>query len=152
MDLQTAYYNHRSNLQEYNLTFTTDDTWEELTDISARLDINARYQGTSLSFPELLECLQRDVDLQNNLLVDSDRHLFEDILVNIISKKVRIRIQNSRAWVDTMNRYMNAMNTSSGLHLNLQWKIKKAESEEEMDTRQLVEILQKDVKVVKESD
>lgn len=51
MDLQTAYYNHRSNLQEYNLTFTTDDTWEELTDISARLDINARYQGTSLSFP-----------------------------------------------------------------------------------------------------
>lgn len=152
MDLQTAYYNHRSNLQEYNLTFTTDDTWEELTDISARLDINARYQGTSLSFPELLDCLQRDVDLQNNLLVDSDRHLFEDILVNIISKKVRIRIQNSRAWVDTMNRYMNAMNTSSGLHLNLQWKSKKAESEEEMDTRQLVEILQKDVKVVKESD
>ena len=57
------------------------------------------------------------------------------ILVNIISKKVRIRIQNSRAWVDTMNRYMNAMNSSSGLHLNLQWKSKKAESEEEMDTR-----------------
>ena len=51
-----------------------------------------------------------------------------------------------------MNRYMNAMNTSSGLHLNLQWKSKKTESEEEMDTRQLVEILQKDVKVVKESD
>lgn len=152
MDLQTAYYNHRSNLQEYNLTFTTDDTWEELSDISARLDINARYQGTSLSFPELLDCLQRDIDLQNNLLVDSDRHLFEDILVNIISKKVRIRIQNSRMWVDTMNRYMNAMNTSSGLHLNLQWKSKKAESEDEMDTRQLVDILQKDVKVVKESD
>ena len=51
-----------------------------------------------------------------------------------------------------MNNYMNGMNTSSGLKLNLQWKSKKVESDEELDTKKLVEILEKDQKAVKESD
>lgn len=52
-----------------------------------------------------------------------------------------------------MNRYMNAMtDSSSGLRLSLQWRNKKAESEEELDTKELVELLQKDVGMLKESD
>lgn len=151
-DVQTVFYNNRGYLQEYHLTIMNDNQWAEVENISTRLDISAKYKGSKLTFPELLQNLQADIELQDNLLIDSDRHLFEDILVNILSKKVRIRIQNSRDWVNHMNNYMNGMNTSSGLKLNLQWKSKKAESDEELDTKKLVEILEKDQKAVKESD
>ena len=44
------------------------------------------------------------------------------------------------------------MNTSSGLQLQLKWKSKKAINDEELDTQELVELLEKDYYVLKESD
>lgn len=147
-ELQTSFYAHRGALQEYNLSIFTLFEDEE----SARLDISARYQGVKIPFMQLLDNLQSDIDKQSILLEDSDRALIEDILVNTISKKIRVHIQNSRHWVETMNRYMNAMNTSSGLKLNLQWKSRKAETEEEMSSEKLVELLEKDVRILKDHD
>lgn len=142
-------YSHRGVLQEYNLSMMT--LFNEVED-AARLDINARYQGIRINFSQLVENLKADIDKQSILLEDSDRALIEDILVNTISKKIRVHIQNSRRWVDVMNRYMNAMNTSSGLKLNLQWKSHKTENEEEMNSEKLVELLEKDIKILKDSD
>lgn len=42
-----------------------------------------------------------------------------------------------------MNTLMESMKTSSGLTLSLRWKNKRAEKEEQLDTRELVELLQK---------
>lgn len=147
-DLQTSFYAHRGALQEYNLSIYTLFDDEE----SARLDISARYQGLKIPFMQLLENLQNDIDKQSILLEDSDRALIEDILVNTISKKIRVHIQNSKRWVENMNHYMNEMNTSSGLKLNLQWKSRKAETEEEMNSEKLVELLEKDVRILKDTD
>lgn len=147
-DLQTSFYAHRGALQEYNLSIYTVFEDEE----SSRLDISARYQGLKIPFLQLLENLQNDIDKQSILLEDSDRALIEDILVNTISKKIRVHIQNSKRWVENMNHYMNAMNTSSGLKLNLQWKSRKAETEEEMNSEKLVELLEKDVRILKDTD
>lgn len=148
-ELQTSFYTNRGVLQDYNLSrimlFEEDEE-------TARIDITARYQGVRISFFALLDHLQKDIDKQKFLLEDSDRALIEDILVNTISKKIRTHIQNSKRWVDVMNRYMNAMNTSSGLKLNLQWKSHKAESEEEMNSEKLVELLEKDVRILKDID
>jgi uncharacterized protein YPO0396 len=44
------------------------------------------------------------------------------------------------------------MQTSSGLRLSLRWKSKRAETEEQMDTKSLVELLQKDVEIMREED
>ena len=74
---------------------------------------------------------------------DKDRELFEDILANTISKKIRGKIQASKRWVEKMNTLMESMKTSSGLTLSLRWKNKRAEKEEQLDTRELVELLQK---------
>lgn len=148
-DLQTSFYMHRGVLQDYNLSRITLFEEDEET---SRIDITARYQGVRISFFELLEHLQKDIEKQSVLLEDSDRALIEDILVNTISKKIRVHIQNSKRWVDVMNRYMDAMNTSSGLKLNLQWKSHKAENEEEMSSEKLVELLEKDVRILKDID
>ena len=66
---------------------------------------------------------------------------FEDILANTISKKIHRKIQASRRWVEKMNALMESMQTSSGLKLSLRWKNKRAEKEEQLDTRALVELL-----------
>ena len=41
------------------------------------------------------------------------------------------------------------MQTSSGLRLSLRWKNKRAEKEEQLDTRALVELLQKDAEIMR---
>ena len=72
-----------------------------------------------------------------------------DILANTISKKIRARIQASKRWVEKMNDLMESMKTSSGLKLSLRWKNKRADKEEQMDTKTLVDLLQKDAEIMR---
>lgn len=51
-----------------------------------------------------------------------------------------------------MNALMGAMNTSSGLKLSLRWRSKTAETEDQLDTRELVELLKKDYRVMREDE
>lgn len=149
IDLQNVFYTNRGNLQEYNLGII--NLFEE-DEEAKRLDIHARYHGTKISFSELVEKLNDNIQIQNNLLAESDRHLIEDVLINTISKKIKHHIQKSEAWVKNMNRYMSEMNTSSGLKLGLQWKSHKAENEDELNSEKLVALLSKDVHILKDSD
>lgn len=152
-EVQSQYYAQRGSLQEYQLSMGEDTQYSEVEGVLPRLTLHARYRGKQISFHALAQQLDLDIDAQKHLLEDSDRHLFEDILVNIISKQIRLRIQDSQHWVMTMNRYMEAMTaSSSSLRLSLRWMPKKAESEQELDTRELIALLQKDVGLLKDSD
>ena len=51
-----------------------------------------------------------------------------------------------------MNSLMNSMNTSSGLKLSLRWRSKTAENEDQLDTRDLVELLKKDYRLMSEDE
>ena len=99
-----------------------------------RLDISARYQGVKISFSSLVKHLEEDIKELEELIRDGDRELFEDILANTVSRKIRGRINASNAWVQKMNELMNGMNTSSGLKLSLSWRSRTAENEEQLDT------------------
>lgn len=152
--LQEVYHQNRGYLLEYHLTMETlFSEMDEETSVFAmamkRIDISAKYRGTSLRFYELIEKISADAEEQKRLLSDKDRELFEDILANTISKKIRGKIQASKRWVDKMNMLMESMQTSSGLTLSLRWKNKRAEKEEQLDTRKLVELLQKDVEIMR---
>lgn len=77
---------------------------------------------------------------------------FEDILVKNISKKIRAKIYHSEKWVKKINELMESMNTSSGLSFSLRWSSKKAETEEQLDTKELIELLKQEGTLMKESD
>lgn len=176
-NVQEAYHQNRGALLEYNLTMASlfeepdepgTDRYgvdqlgmDELEAAEAskyfgvsmkRIDLRAKYRGISVRFKELIEKLEVDMEEQSRLLNDKDRELFEDILANTISKKIRARIQASKRWVDRMNEMMESMRTSSGLKLSLRWKNKRAEKEEQLDTRALVELLQKDVEIMRQDE
>ncbi|MDO4280989.1 MAG: TIGR02680 family protein [Peptococcaceae bacterium] len=117
-----------------------------------RIDIQARYQGNKVSFVALVEYLQVDIANIENLIKDGDRELFEDILANTVSRKIRAKIFASTEWARKMNALMQSMNTSSTLKLSLKWRAKIAEHEDQLDTRELVELLKKDYRLMSESD
>ncbi len=117
-----------------------------------RLDFSARYQGVKLPFLQLLGHLEEDIEQLENLIKNGDRELFEDILANTVSRKIRSKINASSAWVEKMNALMTSMNTSSGLKLSLRWRAKTAETENQLDTKDLVELLKKDYRLMSEEE
>lgn len=155
--LQEIFHLNKGSLAEYKMTIQTlfddyDETMPPETPAAKRLDITAKYRGRTVNFKELIIGLAEDAQAMARLLSDKDRELFEDILANTISKKIRGRIHASRRWVDHMNELMSSMQTSSGLRLSLKWKNRRAESEEQMDTAALVELLSKDRDIMRRDE
>lgn len=119
---------------------------------SKRLYITGKVRGKDVDFYSLLNFIKEGMEENERLLKESDRQLFEDILVKNISKKIRAKIYHSEKWVKKMNELMESMNTSSGLSFSLRWSSKKAETEEQLDTKELVELLKQEGTLMKESD
>ena len=152
-DLNKVYFENRGFLTDYHLMQNELFVEEEQTEFPAkRLDISARYQGVKISFSSLLAHLEEDIEELENLLRDGDRELFEDILANTVSRKIRGKINASNTWVQKMNSLMNGMNTSSGLKLSLRWRSKTAEQEDQLDTKELVDLLKKDYRLMSEAE
>lgn len=156
-ELNRVYFENRSFLNEYQpmqreLFGELEETAGRGDPSPRRLDIRARYQGVEIPFYKLLNHLEEDIAELQELIRDGDRELFEDILSNIVSRRIRAKINASNAWVDRMNALMGAMNTSSGLQLSLRWRSRTAESEDQLDTRELVELLKKDYRLMREEE
>lgn len=152
--LNEVFYQNREFLGEYSLYFQAvferpaeenHPDWPS----ARRLDFSAQYCGVRIQLPRLSQLLDEKIRQMESLIQDKDRELFEDILSNTVGRKIRSRIYESRNWVENMNRLMGRMDTSSGLRLHLRWRARTAETEEEMDTADLVELLKKDYRVMK---
>lgn len=114
-----------------------------------RFQITANLQGKMVSLYALYDTIEQDIAANEALLRETDRRLFEEIIMHNVGKKIRARIFRAEEWVKNMNRLMSERDTSSGITFSLQWKPIPAESEEEMDTRQLVEILKSGAQMLK---
>lgn len=148
------FHKNIEKLTEYNLTL--DNIFEENELLSElrikRLDISCKIRGKKVAFYQLVKELADVISQQEILFKDGDREIFEDILTNTIGKKISSRIYKSEKWVEKMNDLMKNMNTSNGLALSLVWRKKKAESEGQLNTNELVELLKKDSGLMKEKD
>lgn len=156
-DLNRVYFENKGFLNDYHpaqsMLFEDLLPYDlEKTVSGKRLNLTAQYQGVKVSFVSLLNHLEEDIAELENLIRDGDRELFEDILANTVSRKIRSKINASNAWVQKMNTLMNSMNTSSGLKLNLRWRSKTAEQEDQLDTKDLVDLLKKDYRFMAEEE
>ncbi len=159
-DLQNAYHEKRGVLSEYQLIIQNgifgelahSDLAHLPSERVSRIDIKAKYRGVDLPFLKLVSQLHADVENLSHLLSEKERELYEDILSNTISKKIRAKIHESNRWVEAMNRMMESMETSSGLTLSLKWQPKKADKEGQLDTKELVALLQTDAEIMRQED
>lgn len=117
-----------------------------------RFTITLQKDGREMSLYQFIASLQEDISLTESVLEENDRKLFEDILLETISHKLRRRINESQKWCEDMTSLMGTLNTSMGLHFSLDWKPKKADTAEELDTVKLVSLLNKDRMLLTKQD
>lgn len=145
--LSTRFHENREYLADYSLI----QEEKEVSENSKRILLTARLSGVKVSFFELYNQITEDIEIQELLLSNKERELFEDILANTLGKKIRYKIQKSKEWVAMMNESMSSMDISSNLKLSLEWKNKQAEEEGQIGTRELVELLNMDSEAMSEA-
>lgn len=166
---QTSYYenlvekfqNNNENLLDYNLSLgqifikeieSQENEIKELEQTRIRNDITCFVNGKKVNLKYLNKYIEETIEEAKNLVDDEDRHLFEEILIGAVGRKIRERIYAAKSWVESMNKLMKSLNTSSGLSFSLNWKPKLATSEDEMDIKEIVDILNSDAGLLKQSD
>ncbi|MGL6024670.1 MAG: hypothetical protein ACRC0F_08645, partial [Cetobacterium sp.] len=89
----------------------------------------------------LTDYLKQEIEDLELLITKGDREIFEGILLEDLSRKILAIIHNSKIWIKEINNLMDNMESSSSLKLDLKWEPKKAESEGELGTQQLINYL-----------
>lgn len=126
--------------------------FNELTLTARRVQILLEYSGKRVSPFFVLEQLDKDIQLQQTILNEKDRELYEEIILNSVGRIIRARISRAEKWVEKIDKLMQERNTSSGLTFSLRWRPLTAEWEDELDTKELVELLRRDAKYLKTQD
>jgi uncharacterized protein (TIGR02680 family) len=170
--LTKTYYNEQPNLMEYRLTeydqplelelpaeldFAELNATEQLQldqwhQVNRRKYILMEYQGQKVNPYYVFDTLEAELANQQQWLDEQDRQLYEDIILKSVGVILRSRINRAEKWIKQMDRLMESRNSSSGLTFSIAWKPKTAETEDEMDTKELVNLLQMDSKFLKEED
>lgn len=109
-------------------------------------------EGQSRLIFDLLEQLKSQKLTLQDLLKEDDEKLFKTIILESVGNILRSRINQGMKWVDKMNHLLQAQKNSSGLTLSIQWKGVASASEFDLGTARLVELLQKDTKILSAAD
>lgn len=165
--LNQVFYQEQGVLVEYRLTqeqsqaasdypetddFDINARYEQLRQRSRKTALLMEYDGKKVSVYYVLEQMDKDIELQKLILSEKDRELYEEIIMNSVGRVIRRRINRAEDWARQISELMEQRDTSSGLTFSLRWKPCTAEQEEEMDTRELVELLRSDSRLLKEQD
>ena len=159
INLVDKYRENTENLREYNLNIgrlfvqeieAEDNEQIELEKTRTRSDINCFVNGKKVNLNSLKNYIEETIEETSHLVDDADRNLFEEILIGAVGRKIRERIYFAQNWVNSMNKLMKSLNTSSGLSFSLNWRPKLATTEEEMNTKEIVDILSSDVNLLRD--
>ncbi|MEI3614030.1 TIGR02680 family protein [Pseudogracilibacillus sp. SO30301A] len=167
--LSKVFYEQLSNLMEYRMTEhstpipdvnVSSELWTDEQNIllenwknkASRRIIQLDFQGKRLSPYYVQEMVEEDRSRQQTMLNDQDRQLYEEILFDSVGKKLRSRIHRAQEWTKKMNELMIKSDSTSGISFSIQWKPRTAETEAELDTKELVDLLRRDPRLLKEAD
>src|SRR5699024_2343174 len=162
--LTSVYFEQQSNLMEYRMTDTempasesdwmhggwSDEQRIQINNWKQKADrrlIQLDFQGKRVSPYYIKEKIESDRMQQQSMLDDQDRQLYEEILFDSVGKKLRSRINRAQNWTEKMDKLMANSDSSSGLSFSIRWKPRTAETEAEMDTKELVDLLRRDARL-----
>lgn len=117
-----------------------------------RQHIVLEYEGRRVSPYVVLASVDKQIAKQQAILTEKDKELYEEVIMNSIGRLISKRIMNAEKWVKQINQLMSERDTSSGLKFSLLWKPLTANQDDEMDTKDLVELLRSDQRLLKEDD
>lgn len=169
--LTNSFYQEQAVLIEYRMTQETilepdlplnfpenegeetmDLRIEELRAKAKRMRLLLEYNGQRVSPYTVKERIEHDIDVQDMLLKERDRELFQEIILNNVGAKIRARISRAEKWVEQINALMDQRDDSSGLDFAIRWKPKTADYDDELDTKDLVDLLRSKPSLLKDAD
>lgn len=145
-----VYNKFKGDLGDYSLNSgdifdnyeeSEDEEINKILSEAVRTDIRVKFNRKVVSIYSLVEELNDTIEVQNLLISNKEREVFEDTLINTLSTKINAKIHLANSWVNQINKLMEDMNTSNKFKLSLKWIPKKASSEDELDIRELTKIL-----------
>lgn len=143
-NLTQAINTNSAMLREFNIKETTlfehDEEDFNIKWFRQRRDFKGKIQGKDVNLLILKNEISKSIEELELLISEEERKVFEEILMNTISQKVKAKIFMSNNWVKKINELMSSMNTSSSLKLSLSWVPKKSESEGQLDISRIIEI------------
>ena len=153
-NLDRIFHAHIGNLVTYG-TFMEECFAQGTTDamvLRKRHRIVSYMQGRKLYFEEFYQVIKERIDETELLIRQKDRELFENILSDTLSRKLNVRIAESRKWIQDMSSLMRKMDTSMSLTFSLDWRAKTAEGDGELDTAELEKMLNRDRELMTAED
>ncbi|MDE7178386.1 MAG: hypothetical protein K2O59_11290 [Lachnospiraceae bacterium] len=153
-NLDRIFHAHIGNLVNYG-TFMEECFAEETKDamvLRKRHRIVSYVQGRKLYFEDFYKIIKERIDETELLIRQKDRELFENILSDTLSRKLNVRIAESRKWIQDMSSLMRKMDTSMSLTFSLDWRAKTAGGEGELDTAELEKLLNRDRELMTTED
>lgn len=151
-----AEYHIRSYLKETaiieELKDIQDDRLEAFIQLRGRRIVELEYRGQKVSPYTVDRALREELEENRHYLDEQDRELYEDIIVNSVGRILRQRIARAEQWVKQMDKIMSERDNSSGLIFSVSWKPRTAEAEDELDTKELVQLLQRKSNFLSDED
>ncbi len=138
-----------AELREYNLKTTGSDFFENNA-VLDRYFLTCDLNGKTTSFLHLLPFLNNEFAEIDLMIKENEREIFEKTLLNTVSNKIRSKVTLSKLWVKKINSIMSAKSGPQRMELRLKWEGKKAENEDELDIKAVMEILEDDKRVKSE--
>lgn len=153
-NLDRIFHAHNGSLASYG-TFMEECFVEETKEaamLRRRHRIVSYMQGKKLYLEEFYQVIKEKIEETEVLIRQKDRELFENILSDTLSRKLNVRIAESRRWIQDMSSLMRRMDTSMSLTFSLDWRAKTAEGEGELDTAELEKLLNRDRELMTTED
>ncbi len=153
-NLDRIFHAHIGSLVNYG-TYMEECFAGETKDVMAlrkRYRIVSYMQGRKLYFEDFYKVMKERIDETELLIRQKDRELFENILSDTLSRKLNVRIAESRKWIQDMSFLMRNIDTSMSLTFSLDWRAKTADGEGELDTAELEKLLNRDRELMTTED
>lgn len=158
--LTRVFFQEQQILVEYRMTNEAyhfdlpfaEPVFHDLREKAERSIIKLEFKGQRISPYAALKEVENDIYVQSEVLNERDRELYEEIILNSVGRIIRGRIHRAEHWVKKINDLMENRDPSSGLIFSIRWRPKTADAEEEMDTKDLVDLLRTDPRLLMEAD
>ncbi|TAA72184.1 TIGR02680 family protein [Planococcus salinarum] len=161
-EVQTDLAEHRmrdypveAQLEEW-MEAVESDEWlsviEQWKTKTSRRIVDFDKRGIQVTPYALYKETAEDHFIQENRLNEQDEELYKEILYNSVGNKLRSRIGRAEKWTEKMKALMESRDSSSGLKFSIKWQPRTADSEQELDTKELVGLLKQDARLLKDED
>lgn len=125
---------------------------EKLDNSLRRVYISMGLDGKAVSPIDLKSYINEEVEAISLIITKDNEQLFKDIIFNNVGERIRDLIMNAHQWKDGINSLMRDRVTSSAINLRLEWKARRTKDDEELSSKDLVSLLQRDPETLKDSD